>query len=47
MDKINARNFKKCSKKVLKKCVKVCGKVIHIPQLYDGRDKNREKIVYF
>ena len=22
---------------------KVCGKAIHIPQLYDGRVKNREK----
>ena len=47
MDKINARNYMKCSKKVLKKCLKVCGKVIHIPQLYDGRVENREKIVYF
>ena len=43
MDKINARNYMKCSKKVLKKCLKMCGKAIHIPQLYDGRVKNREK----
>ena len=33
----------KCSKKVLKKSLKMCGKAIHIPQLYDGRVKNREK----
>ena len=47
MDKTNARNYMKCSKKVLKKYLKMCGKAIHIPQLYDGRVKNREKIVYF
>ena len=43
MDKTNARNYMKCSKKVLKKCVKMFGKAIHIPQLYDGRFKNGEK----
>ena len=43
MDKINARNYMKFSKKVLIKCLKVCGKASHIPRLYDGRDKNREK----
>ena len=42
MDKINARNYMKFSKNVLKKCLKVCGKAIHIPRLYDGRVKNRE-----
>ena len=43
MDKTNSRNYMKCSKKVLEKCLKMCGKAIHIPQLYDGRVKNREK----
>ena len=33
----------KCSKKVLKKCLKVCGKAIHLPRLNDGRVRNREK----
>ena len=47
MDKTNARNYMKCSEKVLKKSLKVCGKAIHIPRLYDGRVKNREKIVSF
>ena len=43
MDKTNARNYMKCSKKVLKKCLILCGKAIHIPELYDGRVKNRKK----
>ena len=29
--------------KVLKKCLKVCGKAIQIPRLNDARVKNREK----
>ena len=43
MDKINARDYMKCSKKVLKKCLKMCGKAIHIPKLYDRRVKNPQK----
>ena len=43
MDKTNARNYMKCSKKVLKNCLKMCDKAIHIPQLYDGRVKNRKQ----
>ena len=47
MDKINAENYVKCSKKVLKKCLKVCGKAIHLPRLNDGRVRNREKKCVF
>ena len=47
MDKINAQNYIKFSKKVLKKCLKVCGRAIHIPRLNDGRVKNREKMCIF
>ena len=47
MDKINARNYMKCSEKVLKKCLKVCGKAIHLPRLNDGRVRNREKNCVF
>ena len=47
MDKINAQNYMKCSKKVLKNCLKVCGKATHTPPLNDRRVKNREKNVYF
>ena len=47
MDKINAQNYMKCSKEVLKICLKVCGKAIHTPPLNDGRVKNREKDVSF
>ena len=37
----------KFSKKVLKNCLKVCGRAIHIPRLNDGRVKNREKMCIF
>ena len=37
----------KCSKKVLKKCLKICGKAIHLPRLNDGRGRNREKSCVF
>ena len=47
MDKINARNYMKCSKKVLKKCLRVHGKAIHLPHLNDGRVRNREKNCVF
>ena len=43
MNKTNAQNNVKCSKKVLKKCLKMCGKAIHLPRLNDGRVRNREK----
>ena len=42
-DKINAQKYMKCSKNVPKKCLKVCGKAIHLPRLNDGRVRNREK----
>ena len=29
--------------KVLKKCLKVCGRAIHLPRLSDERVRNREK----
>ena len=29
--------------KVLKKCLKICGKAIHLPRVNDGRVRNREK----
>ena len=29
--------------KVLKKCLKVCGRAIHLPRLNDERVRNREK----
>ena len=47
MDKINARNYMKCSKKVLKNYLKVFGKAIHLPRLNDGRVRNREKNCVF
>ena len=47
MDKINAQNYMKGSKKVLKNCLKVCGKAIHITRLNDGRVENREKNCVF
>ena len=47
MDKINDQNYVKCSEKVLKTCLKVCGKAIHLPRLNDGRVKNREKMSVF
>ena len=55
MDKLNAQNYMKCSKNVLKKCLKVCGQAIHIAGINDGRVKIEEKncvffkvnIVYF
>ena len=47
MDKINVQNYVKCSKKVLKNCLKVCGKAIHLPLLNDGRVRNREKNCVF
>ena len=47
LEKINAQNYMKCSKKVLKKCLKLCGKAFHIPRLNDGRVKNREKNCVF
>ena len=47
MDEINAQNYVKCSKKVLKKCLKMCGKAIHLPRLNDGRVRNREKNCVF
>ena len=47
MDKKNAQNYVKCSKKVLKKCLNVCGKAIHLPRLNDGRVRNREKNCVF
>ena len=40
MDKLNAQNYMKYSKKVLKKCLKLCGKVIYLPPLNDGKVKN-------
>ena len=43
MDKINAQNYVKFFKKVLKKCLKVFSKAIHLPHLNDGRVRNREK----
>ena len=43
MDKRNAQNYVKRCKKVLKKCLKVCGKAILLPRLIDGRVNNREK----
>ena len=43
MDKKNAQNYVKCSKKVLKKRLKMRGKAIHLPGLNDGRVRNREK----
>ena len=36
-----------CSKKVLKKCLKLCGKAFHKPGSNDKRVKNEEKIAYF
>ena len=47
MDKLNARNYMKCSKKVPKKCLKVCGKAIRLLRLNDGRVRNREKNCVF
>ena len=46
MDKINAQKYVKCSEKVLKKCLKVCGKANHLPRLNDGRVRNREKNLF-
>ena len=43
MDRINAQNYVKCTRKVLKKCLKVGSKAIHLPRLDDGRVRNREK----
>ena len=43
MDKINSQNYIKCSKKVMKMCLEMCGKAIHIPGLYEGRVDNRRK----
>ena len=45
MEEINAQNYMKCSKTVLRKCLKVCGVAIQIPRLNDERVKNREKIL--
>ena len=33
--------------KILNKCLKVCGKAIHLPRLNDGRVGNREKNCVF
>ena len=33
--------------KVPKKCLKVCGKAIHLPRLNNGRVRNREKNCVF
>ena len=45
MDKLNAQNYMKCFKNVLKKCLKVCGQAIYIAGINDGRVKIEEKIV--
>ena len=47
MEKMIAQKYVKCSKKVVKKCLKVCGKAIHLPRLNDGRVRNREKNCVF
>ena len=46
-DKINAQNYVKFSEKVLKKCLKVCSKANHLPDLNDGRVRNRDKNCVF
>ena len=43
MDKINAQNYVNVSKKKLKKCLKMCGKAIHLPRLNDRTVRNQEK----
>ena len=47
MDKTNAQNYRKCSKKVQKKCLKAYAQAIHLPRLNDERVKNREQNYVF